>query len=83
MQKMTKMQKRVGVAHTYMLATFYFPLVSFVSFMAWVRGWKVDPKNTERNPCVMKEEFVQGGFLMVRFGGTTWNTGKRVSETTR
>lgn len=82
MKKMTKTQKRLAVMHTNIMALYYFPLVNGIRLIAWMRGWKVDPKRSEQDPSLVKEEFTQNGFKMVRFGAITWNTGQKIGRTT-
>ena len=75
MKRMTEWEKRIGVFKTYLLAFYYFPLVSFVAFMSWIRGWKVDPKCTEQNRSLLEERFIKNGIEYYRHGGTTWIVG--------
>ena len=82
MKKMTRMQKKMAVMYTSVFSIYYFPLVNMVRLIAWLRGWEVDPKRTSRDHSALKEEFVQNGFRMVRFGGDTWNTGQKIGRTT-
>ena len=75
MKRMKKRDKRIAILKTELGALFYFPLVSFVSFISWIRGWKVDPKCTEHNPVLLEERFVKNGIRYYRHGGTTWIVG--------
>jgi hypothetical protein len=73
---MTERERKALTIKHNLRATYYMPLIMFVAFMAWLRGWKVDPKRTEQNVLLIEEKFVKDGIQYYRHGGRTWIIGK-------
>jgi hypothetical protein len=72
---MTERERKVLTIKANLRAIYYLPLVMFIHFMAWLRGWKVDPKHTKQDYRLIEEKFVKGGIQYYRHVGTTWIIG--------
>jgi len=53
MKKMTEQERALATLRHNIRANFWMPLILFVTFMSWLRGWKVDrnaPSTTHYSP---------------------------------
>jgi len=73
---MTEQERALATLRHNIRANFWMPLILFVTFMSWLRGWKVDPKRTEHNPLLTEERFIKDGTQYYRHGSRTWIIGQ-------